>query len=82
MQLLREAIDGAGLRVCIRYDTMSRLAAFTGWYTWVSATSTGRVFDPETKVMVSTIEVPLSDAREMLQRAEQTLADEVYEALR
>lgn len=82
MQLLREAIDGAGLMVCIRYDTMSRLAAFTGWYMWVSTTSTGRVFDPETKVMMSTTEVPLSDAREMLQRAEQTLADKVYEALR
>lgn len=82
MQHLREAIESADLMACVRYDLMLRLAGFTDWYVWATVTSTRYVFDRETRVMVMTVEVSLSAAREMLARAEQTLADKMYEALR
>lgn len=67
---LRSAIESAGLTACVWYTTMSRLAAMTGWYGWASYGGHNGF-----------IEVPLSDAREMLRQAEKELANKVAQAL-
>lgn len=67
---LRRAVESAGLMACVWYDTMAHLAAMTGWYGWTSYGGHNGL-----------IEVPLSDAREMLRQAEKELADKVAQAL-
>jgi len=70
LNLLREAINSAGLMACVRYDAMATLSAFTDWYLWASYPGGAGL-----------IEVPLSDAREMVLRAENKLLEMVDKAL-
>lgn len=70
LEELRKAIESAGLMACTYYTVMAHLAAMTGWYGWTSYGGHNGL-----------IEVPLSDAREMLRQAEKELADKVAQAL-